>query len=35
MKIAAVTEDGVTISQHFGRVPYCHPVFLHATTPPC
>lgn len=22
MKIAAVTEDGVTISQHFGRAPY-------------
>jgi predicted Fe-Mo cluster-binding NifX family protein len=22
MKIAAVTEDGITISQHFGRAPY-------------
>ena len=22
MKIAAITEDGVTISQHFGRAPY-------------
>ena len=22
MKIAAVTEDGTTISQHFGRAPY-------------
>ena len=22
MKIAAITEDGITISQHFGRAPY-------------
>ena len=22
MRIAAVTEDGITISQHFGRAPY-------------
>jgi len=22
MKIAAITDDGVTISQHFGRAPY-------------
>jgi len=23
MKIAAVSEDGVSISQHFGRAPFC------------
>ena len=22
MKIAAITEDGATVSQHFGRAPY-------------
>lgn len=23
MKVAAISDDGVTISQHFGRAPYC------------
>lgn len=29
MKIASVTEDGITISNHFGRAPYYRVLIIH------